>query len=86
MSQKQTNTEEVKINKPVLLMGKKNYIILIVGLLIIATGFLLMSGGATTDPNVFNEDIFSFRRIRLAPIIVLTGFGVVFYSIFFIQK
>lgn len=69
-------------NKEEFLFGKANYIILLVGLLLIAIGFILMSGGGSDDPNVFNEDIFSFRRIRLAPTIVLAGFGVVIYSIF----
>lgn len=78
--------ENSKKDRPVFLLGKTNFIILIVGLLTIALGYILMSGGATTDPNVFNEEIFSFRRIRLAPTIVLIGFGVVFYSIFYTKK
>jgi hypothetical protein len=41
-----------------------------------------MSGGGTEDPSVFNTDIFSFRRIRLAPSLVLIGFGMAVYSIF----
>ena len=48
---------------------------------IIALGFILMSGGGSKDPNVFNEEIFNFRRIRLAPTVVLIGFGVTIYSI-----
>jgi hypothetical protein len=40
-----------------------------------------MSGGGSEDPNVFNEEIFSFRRIRLAPAVVLLGFGITIYSI-----
>ncbi len=64
------------------LFGKANYIVLLIGLAIIALGFLLMSGGGSDDPNVFSEEIFSFRRIRLAPTIVLAGFAVVIYSIF----
>jgi hypothetical protein len=65
-----------------LLFKKENYKILLIGLVIIIFGFILMSGGGTEDPTVFSEDIFSFRRIRLAPTVVLIGFGVVFYSIF----
>lgn len=64
------------------LFGKTNYKILIIGIVLIALGFILMSGGGSDDPNVFNEEIFNFRRIRLAPTIVLAGFGVVIYSIF----
>jgi hypothetical protein len=63
------------------LFGKINYTILIIGLLVVAFGFILMSGGASEDPNVFNKEIFNFRRIRLAPTLVLAGFGVVIYAI-----
>ncbi len=59
-----------------------NYKILLIGIGVIALGFILMSGGGSKDPNVFNEDIFSFRRIRLAPTTVLIGFGITIYSIF----
>jgi hypothetical protein len=63
------------------LFEKVNYKILLIGLGIIALGFILMSGGGSDDPKVFSEDIFNFRRIRLAPTVVLAGFGVVIYSI-----
>ena len=56
-------------------LGKENYKLLAIGAVIIAIGFILMSGGRSTDPNVFNgKEIFSFRRITLAPLIVLAGF------------
>ncbi len=56
-------------------LAKENYILLGVGFLIIILGFILMSGGGSDDPNVFNEEeLFSFRRTTLAPIIVLFGF------------
>ncbi len=56
-------------------LGPENYKLLIIGFVIIVIGFLLMIGGKTDDPAVFNEnEIFSFRRITLAPIIVLFGF------------
>jgi hypothetical protein len=73
-------------NKPQFLFDKVNYKFLLIGLGIIALGFILMSGGGSEDPNVFNEDIFNFRRIRLAPTVVLAGFGVVIYSIFKKEK
>jgi Protein of unknown function (DUF3098) len=63
------------------LFEKVNYKILLVGIVVIALGFILMSGGGSTDPNVFNEEIFSFRRIKLAPTMVLIGFGITIYSI-----
>lgn len=70
-----TNTSEF-------LFGKSNYIVLLIGLGVIALGFILMAGGGSEDPNVWSEDIFNFRRIRLAPTTVLAGFGIVIYSIF----
>ena len=64
-----------------LLFGKRNYKYMIIGLFFIATGFILMSGGGSDDPNIFNEEIYSFRRIRLAPILVITGFIIEVYAI-----
>ena len=63
------------------LFEKVNYKILLIGIAVIALGFILMSGGGSDDPNVFNEEIFNFRRIRLAPTMVLIGFGITIYSI-----
>ena len=64
-----------------LLFGKRNYKYMIIGLFFIAMGFILMSGGGSNDPNIFNEEIYSFRRIRLAPILVVTGFIIEVYAI-----
>lgn len=61
--------------------GKRNYRFMIIGILFIALGFILMSGGGSDDPNVFNEEIYSFRRIRIAPLIVIIGFGIEIYAI-----
>jgi hypothetical protein len=63
------------------LFDKINYKILLIGIAVIALGFILMSGGGSDDPTIFNEDIFSFRRIRLAPTTVLIGFGITIYAI-----
>lgn len=68
--------------KPDFLFEKANYKILFIGIGVIALGFILMSGGGSDDPKVFSEDVFSFRRIRLAPTVVLIGFGITIYSIF----
>jgi hypothetical protein len=72
------NNEE---NKHEFLFEKVNYKILLIGIAVIALGFILMSGGGSDDPNVFNEEIFNFRRIRLAPTTVLIGFGITIYAI-----
>lgn len=64
-----------KTGKENFALGPENYKLLIIGFVIIVIGFLLMIGGKTDDPAVFNEnEIFSFRRITLAPIVVLFGF------------
>lgn len=72
------NNEE---NKHEFLFEKVNYKILFIGITVIVLGFILMSGGSSDDPNVFNENIFNFRRIRLAPTTVLIGFGITIYAI-----
>lgn len=63
------------------LFGKTNYKILLIGIGVIALGFILMSGGGSDDPNVYSDAIFNFRRIRLAPTTVLIGFGITIYAI-----
>jgi membrane-bound ClpP family serine protease len=62
-------------------LGKENYKLMAIGFAIIVLGFILMTGGKSDDPNVFNPDIFSFRRITLAPIILLFGFAFEIYAI-----
>tara|TARA_B100001540_G_C15628297_1_gene560928 strand:+ start:418 stop:690 length:273 start_codon:yes stop_codon:yes gene_type:complete len=55
--------------------GKKNYIAISVGFFLVLLGFMLMSGGKSDDPNIFNGDeVFSSTRITLAPFTVLLGF------------
>lgn len=60
---------------------KENFKYIAIGVLIAAIGFLLMTGGKSADPDEFNPDIFSFRRITLAPIIVICGFAFIILSI-----
>ena len=60
---------------------KKNYLFMFIGLAFITIGFILMSGGGSDNPEVFNPEIFSFRRIRLAPTLVLIGFAIEVYAI-----
>lgn len=61
--------------------GRRNYIVMGIGLAVIALGFILMAGGGSDDPNVFNEEIYNFRRIRIAPTVVLIGFAIEVYAI-----
>lgn len=60
---------------------RKNYTFMLIGAAFIALGFILMAGGGSDDPNVFNPEIYSWRRIRLAPAFVLIGFGFEVYAI-----
>ena len=64
-----------------ILFEKRNYRFLFLALLVISVGFILMTGGGSEDPNYFNEEIFNFRRIRIAPTLILIGFGIAMYSI-----
>lgn len=68
-------------NKSKFLFEKKNYLIMTIGLVFIALGFILMSGGGSNDPEVFNEAMYNFRRIRLAPSLVLLGLAIEIYAI-----
>ncbi len=68
-------------SKSEFIFGKRNYKFMFIGLAFIAIGFILMSGGGSDDPNVFNPQIFSWRRIRLAPTLVLIGFAMQIYAI-----
>ncbi len=80
MGKKQNNSSE-RAAKPEFIFQKKNYMFMFLGIAFIALGFILMSGGGSDDPNVFNEEIYNFRRIRLAPTLVLIGLGIEVYAI-----
>jgi hypothetical protein len=58
-----------------------NYKWLGIGLAFLVLGYLLMSGGGSDDPDVFSYEIFNFRRITLAPYLVLVGYGTILYAI-----
>lgn len=80
---KSTDVEDVKTQ---FVFEKKNYIFFFVGIALMGLGYLLMSGGGSDDPNVFNEDMFNFRRLTLAPIIILIGIALEFVAIFYKSK
>ena len=83
------NTAKVKTTKSstirepsVPLFGKENYKWMIIGLVILAIGFIAMSGGKSSDPNVFNDkDVYSFTRITLAPILIIAGLIIEIFAI-----
>ncbi len=60
---------------------RKNYKFMLIGIAFIALGFILMTGGGSDDPNVLNPEIYNWRRIRLAPALVLLGFAIEVYAI-----
>lgn len=61
--------------------NRDNYKWVLIGLVVLLLGFILMIGGGSDNPNVFNEGMFNFRRLTLAPILILVGFGIEFYAI-----
>jgi hypothetical protein len=61
--------------------GKENIMWMLVGIGVILIGFLLMAGGGSTDPKVFNPEIFSTRRITVAPVLVILGLAIEIYAI-----
>ncbi len=67
--------------KTELVFGKHNYKFMFIGLACIVLGFILMSGGGSDDPNVYSDAIFNWRRIRLAPALIIIGFGIQVYAI-----
>ena len=73
--------KEVKKTENQFIFRRKNYQFMVIGLAVIALGFILMAGGGSDDPNVFNPEIYSWRRIRLAPTLILIGFGIEMYAI-----
>jgi hypothetical protein len=78
---KKNKTDSPTDGSPEFIFQKKNYLFMFIGLGFIVLGFILMSGGGSDDPNVFSPDIYNFRRIRLAPTLVLIGLGIEVYAI-----
>lgn len=69
-------------SEPIFLFDKRNYTLMVIGFVVVIIGFLLMLGGKSTDPNVFDQsEIYSFRRITLAPIFIILGFVIEVFAI-----
>ena len=77
---KGNNQEEVN-NKFDFVFGKKNYILMLVGVVVMAVGYLCLIGGGSEDPNVFNDAIFSARRMIVAPILIISGLVIEVFAI-----
>lgn len=75
-------SKELEEKRAKMALAPANYKIVLIGIAAVIIGMVLMSGGKAPDPSVFNADeLFSFRRITLAPIVVLAGFVAVGYGI-----
>lgn len=66
---------------PQFALTRENYILMGIGIVLILIGFILMIGGGSKDPTVFNDDMFNFQRLTLSPILILAGFVVEIYAI-----
>jgi len=78
-----TSRSKVKKEVEPMLFGKQNYILMLAGVLCMAIGFILMLGGGMPDPNVWDEDIiYGFRRIVLAPFMILAGLVTLVVAVF----
>ena len=75
------NTEDTGFAIP-----KRNVLYIIAGFVVMLLGYVLMSGGGSDDPNVFNEEMFSFRRIVLAPVVIIIGMVVEIWAIMHVGK
>ena len=91
MAQNTKNKKQVATKKalkqqitwaPGMPFGMINYILLVVGLVVLAVGYILLSGGGTDDPTQFSEAIFDTRRLTVAPIVLAIGFTIEFIAIF----
>lgn len=79
---KEKNLQDKKPGSSNVLFGKGNFLWMGIGLVVLAIGFILMAGGKSSDPNVFDaNEIYGFRRITLAPILVILGFVIEIYAI-----
>lgn len=83
---KKTKAFEADDDKTVMPFGKQNYFIVLIGIALLALGFILMLGGGSNNPDVFNEKMFDFQHITLSTILILAGFVVEIVAIFWKEK
>ena len=75
------NSKKKSSEQSSFLFGKRNYLFMFIGIAFITIGFIFMAGGGSDDPNIFNEEIYNFQRIRLAPTLIIIGLGIEIYAI-----
>ena len=73
-------------HKKKILFRRKNYIVLMISILLISLGYFVMSGGGSQNPLIFKNEIYSFQRIRLAPTLVIFGFTLALLSIIYSKR
>jgi hypothetical protein len=73
--------KQPEIKNKSFLFDKRNYLLMLAGIALIAVGLVVMAGGGSKDPKVFNPDIFNFQRLTLAPVLILLGFVVEVFAI-----
>ena len=78
---KKANNNPAEQENPRMPLTRRNYILLVIGFAVILLGFILMAGGGSDSPDEFNYAMFSWRRITLAPILVVAGFVIEIYAI-----
>lgn len=83
MENKPANQQEENGNRFQFAFGRINYILMIAGLVILALGYILLSGGGSDDPNTFNPAMFDNRRLVVAPILIVVGFVVEILAIMY---
>ena len=83
---KKKEITEALDDQKVMPFGKQNYIIVLIGIALLVLGFILMLGGGSNNPDVFNEKMFDFQHITLSTILILAGFVVEIVAIFWKGK
>lgn len=78
--------KQVNENSTKMVFEKTNYLLMIVGVAFIIIGLVLLAGGGSEDPSVFNEEIFNARRIKIAPLLMLIGFVLEIFAIMWKPK
>ncbi len=81
MSKKEVSKNVLPEKKIDMALDKENYILLAISFVIVIVGFILMIGGGSDDPAVFNKAVYGFQRVTLAPMVVLFGFVFAIYAI-----
>lgn len=86
MKKGKVKDQSVQVNEKEFAIPYKNILYIAIGFAVMVLGYLLMAGGGSDDPNVFNPEMFSFRRIVVAPVVILAGMVMVIVAIMYKGK